>query len=97
MSFILRPWQLFLVILAGWINRQQQEVPDVLDRKDPWGAFEGRKGGMLAVYRKADGEQVAQYQLDKPPIFEGLAAARGRLYVITTDGRIVCMGEVDTK
>ncbi len=26
MSFILHPWQLLLVILASWINRQQQDV-----------------------------------------------------------------------
>jgi len=26
MSFILQPWQLLLVILAGWINEQQQKV-----------------------------------------------------------------------
>jgi putative transposase len=26
MSFVLHPWQLLLVILAGWVNRQQQEV-----------------------------------------------------------------------
>ena len=24
--FVLRPWQLYLVILCGWMNRQQQEV-----------------------------------------------------------------------
>ena len=30
MDFILRPWQLYLVILAGWINRQQQIVIDYL-------------------------------------------------------------------
>ena len=28
MSFILQPWQLYLVILGGWINRQQQIVID---------------------------------------------------------------------
>jgi putative transposase len=26
MSFILHPWQLFFLILSGWINRQQQEI-----------------------------------------------------------------------
>ena len=26
MKLILQPWQLMLIILAGWINRQQQEV-----------------------------------------------------------------------
>ncbi|NUQ61736.1 MAG: helix-turn-helix domain-containing protein, partial [Pirellulales bacterium] len=30
MSFILQPWQLCLVILAGWINREQQQVIDYL-------------------------------------------------------------------
>ena len=26
MNFVLQPWQLYFVILAGWINRQQQEA-----------------------------------------------------------------------
>ncbi len=26
MTFVLRPWQLYLVVLAGWIHRQQQET-----------------------------------------------------------------------
>ena len=26
MDFILQPWQLALAILAGWVNRQQQEL-----------------------------------------------------------------------
>ena len=26
MDFILRPWQLFFLILSGWVNRQQQEI-----------------------------------------------------------------------
>ena len=30
MNFILRPWQLYLLILAGWVNRQQQMVIDYL-------------------------------------------------------------------
>ena len=30
MDFVLQPWQFYLVILAGWINRQQQEVIDYL-------------------------------------------------------------------
>jgi len=26
MSFVLHPWQFYMVILSGWMNRQQQEV-----------------------------------------------------------------------
>ena len=30
MKFVLQPWQLLLVVLAGWINRQQQEIIEYL-------------------------------------------------------------------
>ena len=30
MSFVLKPWQLWVVALAGWINQQQQEVIEYL-------------------------------------------------------------------
>ncbi len=30
MDFLLQPWQLYFVILAGWINRQQQLVIEYL-------------------------------------------------------------------
>ncbi len=30
MNFILQPWQLYFLILAGWVNRQQQVVIDYL-------------------------------------------------------------------
>ena len=30
MKFVLQPWQLLLLILASWVNRQQQEVIDYL-------------------------------------------------------------------
>ena len=30
MDLVLQPWQFYVVILAGWINRQQQEVIEYL-------------------------------------------------------------------
>src|SRR5262249_2061856 len=30
LTFILQPWQLLLLIVAGWINRQQQQIIDYL-------------------------------------------------------------------
>jgi len=30
MNFILQPWQLFCLILAGWMNRQQQNIIEYL-------------------------------------------------------------------
>ena len=31
MNFILQPWQLFLIILASWSNREQQQRIDYLE------------------------------------------------------------------
>ena len=66
--------------------------PDIVDEKDPLAALEGRKGGLLAVFSKADGEKQAQYKLDSPPVFDGLIAAAGRLFMCTVDGHVVCLG-----
>jgi putative transposase len=30
MSFVLKPWQLWVVTLAGWINQQQEQVIEFL-------------------------------------------------------------------
>src|SRR5262249_51964363 len=30
MNFVLQPWQLLLIILAGWVNRRQQQINDYL-------------------------------------------------------------------
>jgi len=65
--------------------------PDVVDPKDPWAAFEGRKGGVLRAVSAGDGRRLAEYKLDAPPVYNGLAAAAGRLYLSTVDGKIVCM------
>ncbi|MEA3367472.1 MAG: PQQ-binding-like beta-propeller repeat protein, partial [Planctomycetota bacterium] len=65
--------------------------PDLVDPKDPHGAWEGRKGGVLAAFDTADGKELARYNLAAPPVWDSLAAAGGRLYVATRDGRILCM------
>jgi len=53
-------------------------------------ALDGSKGALLWVAKAADGEKLAQYLLDSLPVFDGMAAARGRLYLATTDGKVRC-------
>lgn len=36
------------------------------------------------------GEKLAQYTLDAPPTWDGLAAAGGKLYLSTKHGKIIC-------
>jgi outer membrane protein assembly factor BamB len=67
--------------------------PDVVDPKDPLGAFEGRKGGMLSACNKTDGELLWERRLLAPPVFNGLVAANGRLYIAMQDGSVACFGD----
>jgi outer membrane protein assembly factor BamB len=66
--------------------------PDVVDPQDPLGAFEGRKGGTLLGIDRPDGKRLWEYALDAPPVYDGLAAASGRLYMVLKDGSIACFG-----
>jgi outer membrane protein assembly factor BamB len=91
-------WQQRLGIRVTAIVRAADTIfvagsPDVVDPKDPYGAWEGRKGGALAAFTARDGEKVAEYKLPSPPVWDGMAAADGRLYISTSDGGIICMGK----
>ncbi len=74
--------------------------PDTVDPADPHAAWEGRKGGLLAVYDAKNGERVAGLELPAPPAWDGMAAAGKRLYLSLSDGSVICLrakeGEEDT-
>ena len=54
-------------------------------------AYEGRMGGVLWAASAATGEKLAEYKLDAPPAWDGMAVANGRLYISLQDGRVMCM------
>lgn len=67
--------------------------PDVVPADDPAAAFEGRKGGLLWSISARDGKKLAEvHRLQAEPVYDGLIAAAGRLYLSTTDGRVHCFG-----
>ncbi len=67
--------------------------PDRLDPKDPMAALEGRDGARLAAVSTADGTELASCPLDVPPVFDGLIATDGHLFVSLEDGSLACLRE----
>jgi len=53
--------------------------------------FAAGKAGRLVAFAAADGKQLAEHDLPAP-VWDGAAAAHGRLYVSTRDGRLLCLG-----
>jgi len=72
------------------------EVQEQLKRQAE--ALEGRHGGLLWVVAKTDGSPAVRYRLASPPVFDGLAAAGGRLFLSALDGSVQCLaGEGPTR
>ena len=76
------PFQVEALILAG----------DVLLAAGPADRLRREAGGSLWALSAHDGKRLAERKLDARPAADGLAAADGRLYLTTHDGRLICLG-----
>ncbi len=63
------------------INRQ------LLEQEAAW---QGRRGGLMWAVSAETGKKLAEYPLEAIPVFDGMAAAGGRVYVSLQDGRLAC-------
>ena len=67
--------------------------PDVvLPTTDPHASLRGELGGRLLVVSRAGGDTLAEYNLEAPPTWDGMAVASGRLFMTMQDGTVSCMG-----
>ncbi len=48
-------------------------------------------GSLLLAISADDGAELTRYPLDSSPVFDGMAAANGRLYLSLENGRLLCM------
>jgi len=55
-------------------------------------AFRGEKGVSLRVVSASDGRRLAEHKLDAMPVFDGMSAASGRVYVSLKNGTVECWG-----
>ena len=55
-------------------------------------AWLGNRGGLFWAVRASDGTPQAKYELKSIPVFDGLSAAGGRLFMAMRDGSVECWG-----
>ena len=80
------------LFVAGPLD-EVKEIPHQPAEVDPLAeALETARGGRLLAVSTSDGKTLADYELTSPPVFDGLAAAQGGLYLSTKNGDVVCMG-----
>ena len=67
----------------------ETEVKDRL--KEQAKALAGEKGAFLLAVSTVDGTEISQSKLESTPVFDGMAAAEGRLYLSTVGGDLLCI------
>jgi outer membrane protein assembly factor BamB len=69
------------LVLAG--------TPDVMDQTDPYAVYDGRGGAQLLLLEAKTGRVVSQLELPSPPVFDGLSAAQGSLFLSLENGDLL--------
>jgi len=67
--------------------------PDLPPDDGAYEAMIGKRGALFRVVATSDGSQLAEFEMDEVPVFDGLIAAGDRLYMSTMDGTLICLGE----
>ena len=73
---------------AALRNRMNPQWQEKIRRQAQ--ACAGRAGGLLRAIDTGTGKQVSQLKTDSIPVFDGMAAANGKLYVSFVDGKVMC-------
>ncbi len=55
-------------------------------------AYNNQRGGVLWAASALDGRKLASQELDAAPVWDGMAAAGGKLFVSLADGSVLCLG-----
>jgi hypothetical protein len=68
------------------------DFPSDPKSENPWAVIDAAGKAKLLVLSAADGKEVEALDLEAAPVFDGMAAAGGRLFISGRDGRLRCFG-----
>jgi len=76
--------------VAGWMDAVVIEMKTgrAADSSNP-----DPRNSVLRVYSADEGKAVSELKLDAEPVFDGMAAAGGKLFLSLKDGTLLCLGE----
>ena len=81
-------------VFRGAARGYEQHKRDLKSQSDIW---KGKDGGMLHAVSKKDGTRIAEHRLDAIPVFDGMIAVEGKLFVSLRSGHLICLGGSRTK
>jgi hypothetical protein len=77
------------LVLAGWLDGMHIEKKTGL----PVAGKPVDRISVLRVYSTEDGNRISEYKLESEPVWDGVAAAHGELFLSLKCGKVICLGE----
>jgi outer membrane protein assembly factor BamB len=74
--------------MLGYLPGAKDDINRQLRQQDE--AWRGEHGGKLWAVSAGTGEKLAEYETDSYPVFDGMIAVGGRLYMSMLDGSVRC-------
>ncbi len=68
-------------------------MPLATEESDLLALYAGQEGGLICMMSTIDGTKLGETKLDSPPTWDGMAVVDGRLYMSTSDGHVLCLGD----
>jgi hypothetical protein len=65
-----------------------EEVKEKLARQSD--LHKGKEGGKMWAVSAKSGEKLKEFKLDSLPVWDGMAASKGQLYMSTMNGELLC-------
>ena len=75
------------------LGKRTEKILAFQNEPEARAAFQGDKGVYLRIVNAGDGKTVSECKLPTMPVFDGLSAAGGKIYVSLRNGSVVCFGK----
>jgi hypothetical protein len=83
------------LVIAGPpdLGRKNPKLLAFTNESEAVSGFRGEKGVLLRVVSAADGKKRSEQRLTSMPVFDGMSAAGGRLFISFKNGTVECWGK----
>jgi outer membrane protein assembly factor BamB len=83
------------LVIAGVpdLGKKKQHELEFANPEEALNAYLGGQGGILRTVSKTDGTTLDETKLPAAPVFDGLSAALGHIYISLKDGSVICLGK----
>jgi len=80
------------LIVAGLpdLARKEESGLSFSNPEEGLAALAGRRGGCLAMISTTDGTKLREIKLESPPVFDGMSATDGKVFISLKDGSVTC-------